>query len=91
MINNILALILISLSIYFILTEFMHCKECFQNYLGSSTRCFDCEEQYPDDQKWKGQPSKCFDCDKELSNNIKCFDCMKEQRPLEHMNNNLVQ
>jgi hypothetical protein len=101
MMSNIFALILIALALYFILTEFLHCKECFQNYLGASTKCFDCEKQYPDDQKWKGQPSKCFDCEKELQVNngdaaayqgkqMRCFDCRHEQQPLENMNSNLV-
>ena len=42
-------------------------NECFTNYLGVASKCFDCEKQYPDDQKWKAQPSKCFDCERELS------------------------
>ena len=67
MINTTLAIILIVLSIYFIVTEFISCKECFLNYLGVASKCFDCEKQYPPNQKWKGQPSKCFDCEKELA------------------------
>ena len=67
MIDTAFAIILICLSVYFIITEFLHCKECFTNYLGVASKCFDCEKQYPDDQKWKAQPSKCFDCERELS------------------------
>ena len=86
MINTTFALILIALSLYFIITEFIQCKECFQNYLGVASKCFDCEKQYPLDQKWKGQPSKCFSCERELASRFgnqtayhakqqKCFDC----------------
>ena len=67
MINLVLASMLILLSLYFIFTEFINCKECFTNYLGIASKCFDCEKQYPDDQKWKAQPSKCFDCENELA------------------------
>ena len=67
MIHNVFACILIILSIYFIVTEFIDCKECFVNYLGVASKCFDCEKQYPPNQKWKAQPSKCFDCENELA------------------------
>ena len=72
MINTTLAIILIVLSIYFIVTEFINCKECFHNfgklgYLGVASKCFDCEKQYPPEQRWKAQPSKCFSCERELA------------------------
>ena len=93
MTDTVLALLLIGLALYFIYVEFSHCKECFNDYLSVASKCFDCEKQYPVDEKWKGQPAKCFDCEKELAskygNNAvyrgkqsKCLDCMRNQRPL---------
>ena len=67
MFNITLAVLLIGLSIYFIVTEFINCKECFLNYLGVASKCFDCEKQYPPEQRWKAQPSKCFSCERELA------------------------
>tara|TARA_Y100000590_G_scaffold397389_1_gene478891 strand:+ start:144 stop:404 length:261 start_codon:yes stop_codon:yes gene_type:complete len=67
MINLILRIIIIAFALYFIITEYNDCKECFTNYLGVATKCFDCEKQFPLDQKWKAQPSKCFSCERELA------------------------
>lgn len=86
MAEYIFLILLVIVSLYFIVTEFIDCKERFQNYLGVATKCFSCEKQFPPGQEWRGQPSKCFDCEKELAQRHgpcaafggkqqKCFSC----------------
>lgn len=86
MLYTVLFLLLIAISIYVIITECNDCKETFVTYLGIATKCFDCEKQFPPEQKWRGQPSKCFSCERELAAHSgnqavyqgkqqKCFDC----------------
>ena len=66
MIDTAFAIILICLSVYFIITEFLHCKECFTNYLGVASKCFDCESQMKYPNKYKSHSSKCFSCEHDL-------------------------
>jgi len=70
-------------------------NEEYQNfYLGQPTKCFDCENQLPDNLKYLGGPTKCFSCERELSKRYghvyadlaqptKCFDCESQmgQKP----------
>ena len=56
------------------------------DYLSHSNSCYNCEDQYDTNNKWRGQSSKCYDCEKETeelygenavyqSTKQKCFDC----------------
>ena len=86
MFQELLLLGVIMISLYLIYEEVMDCKECFSNYMASSTKCFSCEKQFPKGQEWRGQPSKCIDCEKELvkrhgpqagidGKQLKCLSC----------------
>ena len=63
-------------------------KEYFTSdlYLAEPTKCFSCERQLPDGEKYKGGRTKCFSCEKDMANRYgssygslgqpsKCFSC----------------
>ena len=73
-----------------ILIKYKKVEENFQIHLAQPSKCFDCEKQYKDEEKWKAQPSKCFDCERDIIERIgkpsvgfyaqpsKCFDYEKK-------------
>lgn len=88
--KNCYYVILIIVFVLLVLNKNRGSVENFQMYLSQPTKCFSCERQFNNDNKWRAQPSKCFDCERELvgrSGNpklgymaqpSKCFDCERQ-------------
>ena len=37
------------------------------HYDNKRSSCFDCERDFPPEERWRAQPSKCFSCERQLA------------------------
>ena len=86
--NNWILCLCITLALILLLSAYLkgtvlvsNVLEGFQMHLAQPSKCYSCENQFPDSQKWRAQPTKCFSCEAQSGfqgQPSKCFDCERQ-------------